>query len=203
GRCPGPGGSPCGGSGCRRHGPHRPGRRVPGCVPRRGRSGSLRPGRRPGSRRGRSERLGDPPGSRQVLIASRGGGHVTPGIPGAPGWELRRAPPPSGFIIIPRAAGLADMIVDARLFITNTDFVERFRLDAPLNLWDVRSFYGGDDHGSTDYPTLAEPRSPDPDTAGLRTSVGRPKLFRIGRLRCVETESKTVPYASPRDATKC
>ena len=51
------------------------------------------------------------------------------------------------------------------------DLVERFRLDAPLNPWDVRTFYGGDDHGYTDYPTLAEQRWPDPDTAGLRTSI--------------------------------
>jgi 2,4-dienoyl-CoA reductase-like NADH-dependent reductase (Old Yellow Enzyme family) len=26
----------------------------------------------------------------------------------------------------------------------------------PLNPWDVRTFYGGDDHGYTDYLTLAE-----------------------------------------------
>jgi hypothetical protein len=29
----------------------------------------------------------------------------------------------------------------------------------------------------------------------------RPKLFRISRLRCVDTESKTVAYVSARDAT--
>ena len=52
------------------------------------------------------------------------------------------------------AAGRADVIVYARPFISNPDLVERFRLDAPLNPWDVRTFYGGDDHGYTDYPTL-------------------------------------------------
>jgi hypothetical protein len=36
------------------------------------------------------------------------------------------------------------------------DLVERFRLDAPLNSWDVRTFYGGGDHGYTDYPTLSQ-----------------------------------------------
>jgi hypothetical protein len=148
---------------------------MPQCAPRRGRSGSLRRGRRPGSKRGRSDRLGDPPGSRQVLLASRGRGHVTPDLLGAPRWELRRPPPPFGFVIIPRAAGRADVIVYARRFITIPDFVERFRLEAPLNPWDVRTFYGGDDHGYTDYPTLAEQRWPDPDTAGLRTSVGSPE----------------------------
>jgi N-ethylmaleimide reductase len=54
------------------------------------------------------------------------------------------------------AAGRADLIVYGRPFISNPDLVERFRRDAPLNPWDVRTFYGGDDHGYTDYPTLAE-----------------------------------------------
>jgi N-ethylmaleimide reductase len=58
------------------------------------------------------------------------------------------------------AAGRADLVVYARPFISNPDLVERFRLDAPLNSWDVRTFYGGDDHGYTDYPTLAEQRWP-------------------------------------------
>ena len=61
------------------------------------------------------------------------------------------------------AAGRADLIVYGRPFIANPDLVERFRLDAPLNTPDVRTFYGGDDHGYTDYPTLAEQvRSPGP-----------------------------------------
>jgi N-ethylmaleimide reductase len=54
------------------------------------------------------------------------------------------------------AAGRADLIVYGRPFIANPDLVERFRLDASLNLPDVRMFYGGNDHGYTDYPTLAE-----------------------------------------------
>lgn len=53
-------------------------------------------------------------------------------------------------------AGRADLIVYGRPFIANPDLVERFRLDAPLNTGDVRTFYGGDDHGYTDYLTLAE-----------------------------------------------
>ena len=32
--------------------------------------------------------------------------------------------------------------------------VERLRLGAALNPPDVKTFYGGDDHGYTDYPTL-------------------------------------------------
>jgi N-ethylmaleimide reductase len=54
------------------------------------------------------------------------------------------------------AAGRADAIVYGRLFIANPDLVERFQLDAPLNSCDVRTFYGGDDHGYTDYPTLTQ-----------------------------------------------
>jgi N-ethylmaleimide reductase len=54
------------------------------------------------------------------------------------------------------AAHRTDLIVYGRPFIANPDLVERFRLDAPLNTPDVRTFYGGDDHGYTDYPTLAE-----------------------------------------------
>ena len=54
------------------------------------------------------------------------------------------------------AAGRADLIVYGRPFISNPDLVERFRLDAPLNSWDVRTLYGGEDHGYTDYRTLAQ-----------------------------------------------
>ncbi len=51
-------------------------------------------------------------------------------------------------------AGRADLVVYGRPFISNPDLVERFRLNATLNPWDVRTFYGGNDHGYTDYPTL-------------------------------------------------
>ena len=68
-------------------------------------------------------------------------------------------------------AGRADVVVYGRPFISNPDLVARFRLDAPLNPWDVRTFYGRDDHGYTDYPTLTQQRWPDPDSAALRASV--------------------------------
>jgi N-ethylmaleimide reductase len=54
------------------------------------------------------------------------------------------------------AAGRADLIVYGRPFIANPDLVDRFRLGAPLNQGDVRTYYGGDDRGYTDYPTLTE-----------------------------------------------
>jgi N-ethylmaleimide reductase len=58
------------------------------------------------------------------------------------------------------AAGRADLIVYGRPYIANPDLVERFRLHASINLPDVRTFYGGNDHGYTDYPVLAEQASP-------------------------------------------
>ncbi len=51
----------------------------------------------------------------------------------------------------------ADLIVYGRPYIANPDLVERFKEDAPLNAPDVKTFYGGDEHGYTDYPTLHEP----------------------------------------------
>nr|MBA2605739.1 alkene reductase [Acidobacteriota bacterium] len=41
-----------------------------------------------------------------------------------------------------------------KLFIANPDLPERFRKNAPLNEPVVSAFYGGDEHGYTDYPTL-------------------------------------------------
>ncbi len=50
----------------------------------------------------------------------------------------------------------ADLIVYGRSFIANPDLVARFRVDGPLNTADVKTFYGGDEHGYTDYPLLSE-----------------------------------------------
>ncbi|MGE3407536.1 MAG: hypothetical protein AB7I37_12025 [Pirellulales bacterium] len=57
-------------------------------------------------------------------------------------------------------AGHADLVEIGRPLISNPDLVERFRHDAPLNSPDVRKFYGEDDHGFTDYPTLGEEKRP-------------------------------------------
>lgn len=43
-----------------------------------------------------------------------------------------------------------------RFFISNPDLPERFRLNAPLAEPDPETFYGGDEAGYSDYPTLAE-----------------------------------------------
>jgi N-ethylmaleimide reductase len=54
------------------------------------------------------------------------------------------------------AAGKTDLVSFGRPFIANPDLPERFRQGTPLNDWDEGSFYGGDEHGYTDYPSLAE-----------------------------------------------
>jgi N-ethylmaleimide reductase len=52
------------------------------------------------------------------------------------------------------AAGHADAVAFARLFISNPDLPERFRRGAPLQEADPKTFYGGDARGYTDYPAL-------------------------------------------------
>lgn len=53
------------------------------------------------------------------------------------------------------ASGQADVIAYGVPFIANPDLVERYRTDAPLNVADEASFYGGNEKGYTDYPFLA------------------------------------------------
>ena len=50
--------------------------------------------------------------------------------------------------------GRVDLVAFGKIFISNPDLVARFRQDAPLNKFDSKTFYGGDAHGYTDYPTL-------------------------------------------------
>ena len=52
------------------------------------------------------------------------------------------------------ASGHADAVAYGVPFLANPDLVERFRQDAPLNEADSNSFYGGNEKGYTDYPTL-------------------------------------------------
>lgn len=65
----------------------------------------------------------------------------------AQGYDLA-----SGNAVIER--GDADLVAYGKLFIANPDLPERFRKNAPLNEPVVSAFYGGDEHGYTDYPTL-------------------------------------------------
>ncbi|HCE72186.1 MAG TPA: alkene reductase, partial [Ruegeria sp.] len=41
-----------------------------------------------------------------------------------------------------------------RPYIANPDLVERLAADAPLNMGDTATYYGGGDEGYTDYPVL-------------------------------------------------
>jgi N-ethylmaleimide reductase len=50
--------------------------------------------------------------------------------------------------------GAADMVSFGSLYIANPDLVERFRRGAALNTPDPDTFYGGGEHGYTDYPFL-------------------------------------------------
>lgn len=80
---------------------------------------------------------------------------------------LRRAWP--GALVLNRAGAsierrvedlrndLADVISVGRPVLANPDLVERVRTGAPLNEPDPSTFYGGDEHGYTDYPTLPAP----------------------------------------------
>ena len=50
--------------------------------------------------------------------------------------------------------GKADAVAFGKLFIANPDLPQRLAQDAPLNDWDVATFYGGGEKGYTDYPAL-------------------------------------------------
>lgn len=52
--------------------------------------------------------------------------------------------------------GRADLISFGRPFIANPDLVERLRLNAPLNVANRATFFGGGAEGYTDYPMLSE-----------------------------------------------
>jgi len=52
--------------------------------------------------------------------------------------------------------GDADVIAFGKLYLANPDLVERFTQGAALNTPDQSTFYGGDAHGYTDYPTVEQ-----------------------------------------------
>ena len=54
------------------------------------------------------------------------------------------------------AAGEADLVAYAKLFLANPDLPRRLIADAPLNEPIKKTFYGGGAEGYTDYPFLAE-----------------------------------------------
>ena len=50
--------------------------------------------------------------------------------------------------------GMADAVAYGRLYISNPDLLERFEKNAPLNPYNRATFYGGNEVGYTDYPSL-------------------------------------------------
>ena len=53
------------------------------------------------------------------------------------------------------ANGDADLVSFGALYLANPDLLARFDQEAPLNVPDPETFYGGDERGYTDYPFLA------------------------------------------------
>jgi N-ethylmaleimide reductase len=57
------------------------------------------------------------------------------------------------------AQGRAELVAFGKPFIANPDLPQRLRLGAPLNAPDRATFYGGGEHGYTDYPALEAARA--------------------------------------------
>ena len=70
--------------------------------------------------------------------------------------------PESGEAVL--ASGDADLVAYGRLYISNPDLPERFRIGADLAPYDRATFYGGDGRGYTDYPNSTD----DPALAEVR-----------------------------------
>jgi N-ethylmaleimide reductase len=76
--------------------------------------------------------------------------------------EMFSGPLLSAAAYTPESAALAiekkhaDAIAFGRLFIANPDLVRRIKENQPLNAYDRSTFYGGGEHGYTDYKTLGE-----------------------------------------------
>lgn len=64
-----------------------------------------------------------------------------------------RAPADAGRDV---GSGLADLESFGQLVLANPDFPERLKLNAPMNVPDPATFYGGTEVGYTDYPSLDE-----------------------------------------------
>ena len=52
------------------------------------------------------------------------------------------------------SSGLVDVVAFGRLYISNPDLVARIKAGAALNAYHRETFYGGDEKGYTDYPSL-------------------------------------------------
>lgn len=79
----------------------------------------------------------------------------------------------------------ADLIAFGRLAISNPDLPRRFEIDSPLTDYDRETFYGGDEKGYTDYPTLEQVEA-DP-------SLKKPYLHEREEPAEAEAEAETEP----------
>lgn len=52
-------------------------------------------------------------------------------------------------------AGLADLEAYGQMVLANPDFIERIKVNAPLNEAHSEGFYGGTERFYTDYPTMS------------------------------------------------
>jgi N-ethylmaleimide reductase len=73
---------------------------------------------------------------------------------------VNRADRPRDQMPVDVDAGSADVASIGRWVLANPDFVERARRDLPFNEANPATFFGGDEHGYTDYPTIAEEPAP-------------------------------------------
>jgi N-ethylmaleimide reductase len=71
---------------------------------------------------------------------------------------VNRAGRPREDVAVDVEAGLADLASLGVFALANPDLVERLMAGAPLNEADKSTFFGGDERGYTDYPTLESAR---------------------------------------------
>ena len=75
-----------------------------------------------------------------------------PLIANSGGWELWGRDDAQAML----DSGRADLVSFGRHFLANPDLPDRLRLGAPLNEADPDTFYGGDERGYVDYPSLSK-----------------------------------------------
>jgi 2,4-dienoyl-CoA reductase-like NADH-dependent reductase (Old Yellow Enzyme family) len=68
---------------------------------------------------------------------------------------VNRPERPRAEIAVDVDAEVADVASIGRFALANPDLVERLQRNQPLNEADPTTFFGGDAHGYTDYPTYA------------------------------------------------
>lgn len=72
---------------------------------------------------------------------------------------LNRPGRPREEIGVDVAAGRADLEAYGQMVLANPDFVTRLQTNAPMNEANRNGFFGGNEQGYTDYPTLSEAQS--------------------------------------------